>query len=261
MSKYILLFIIGSSFLTNHSYAAIITWGAVQDTTSNAANDVVDGGAVVLALNGQSQGNNSSLRPGPVTLDGVLFESRDFNNFLGRIAIDDPAALALPAGTTTGDADYDIFLNHVAFVNTSNAVNAANTGLSGTDNNSVYPITGLTANTDYLIQVWYTDERNNGTRTATYGDNEGNSVNVPAQGANGLGSFVVGQFTADSTMQDLRIGITGSPNGHVTGLLVRATAVPEPSSFFAMALVAGGLVFVQRQKREKTARATPSSDA
>lgn len=245
MKRSLVVFVI-ATLVVCPAHAAVITWGAAQSTTSSAANDVVSGGDVVLAINGQSQLNSSSLRPGPVTLGDVLFDSPDFNQFLGRSSIDDPSALSLPAGTTTGDSDYDLFLNHVAFVNASNATNTANTGLSGMDDNAVYPIAGLTQNTDYLIQLWYTDERTNlSPRIAIFGDNETlpSSVEVPGRGANGLGSFVVGQFTADATTQDLRIGINGASRAHVTGLLVRAVAVPEPSTFsvLALAIVVVGL--------------------
>jgi hypothetical protein len=232
---------------------AVITWNAAQDTTSSAANDVADGGNVILAINGQSQTNGSALRPGNVTLDGVLFESRDFDNFLGAFAIQSTAALSLPSGTTTGDAAYDTFLTHVAFANTANATNTANTGLSGTDVNVVFPILGLTTNSDYLVQVWYTDERNgNSNRVATFGDNETveSLVNVPATGANGFGSFVVGTFTADATTQDLRIAIANAPRSHVTGLLVReVVAVPEPSAFFAIAMAS--TVIGSRRRKSK----------
>lgn len=234
--------------LISSSDAAVITWGAVQDTTAIAANDIVDGGDVVIAINGQSQANTSSRRPGSVTLGGILFDSPDFDNFLGQVAIDDQAALSLPPGRTTGDADYDTFLNHVAFVNTSNVTNTANTGLSGTDTDAVYPIGGLTLNQDYVIQLWYTDERLNlSPRTAVYGDNEnpGNNVDVISRGANGFGSFVTGRFTADATSQDLRIAINNAPRAHLTGLLVRAT--PEPSSFTVIAM--GAMVFGMRRKR------------
>ena len=69
----LLCVLLAASFASTHSYAAVITWGAVQDTTTSAANDVADGGDVILALNGQSQSNSSPLRPGSVTLDGIVF--------------------------------------------------------------------------------------------------------------------------------------------------------------------------------------------
>ncbi|QDV81446.1 PEP-CTERM sorting domain-containing protein [Stieleria magnilauensis] len=243
MQKYAVLFLM-TLVVYSSAPAAIITWGAVQDTTASAANDVVDGGDVVLAINGQSQSNTSPLRQGSVTLDGILFESPDAQDFLGNVATPTLNALSLPSGRTAGDADYDTFLTHVAFADVSQA------GLAGTDVDLIYPIAGLSVATDYLVQLWYTDERPTGTnRSAIFGDNEtpNHTVVVPGQGANGFGSFVVGSFTADSSTQDLRIGIENAPRAHLTGILVRAVAIPEPSSFAFLAL--GMTVAVGRRRR------------
>ena len=184
-----------------------------------------------------------------------FFSSPDYDNFLGRLSTPTPEALSLPAGRTTGDSQYDLFLNHVAFANTSNATNTANTGLSGTDSNVIYPIQGLTANQDYLIQLWYTDERLNlSPRTAVFGDVEDpqNLVNVPGRGANGFGSFVIGSFTADGTTQNLRIAIEGSPRAHLTGILVResVSAIPEPSFFSLITLGTIAMIGRRRSRRK-----------
>ncbi|MGB7326528.1 MAG: PEP-CTERM sorting domain-containing protein [Rubripirellula sp.] len=237
-----------ASLLPYSADGAVITWGVVQSTTTSAVNDVARFGDVVLAINGQSQGNASSRRPGDAVLAGITFQSLDFDQFLGQVAINDQTALSLPATTTTGDAQYDTFLNHVAFVNVNNASNSAATGLSGTDQDAVYPIPNLAIGKQYSIQVWYTDERvGNESRAMTYGDNEagGNSASVPGTGANGLGSFVVGSFTADATSQDLRITTTTAGRGHITGLLVQA--VPEPSSLFVCSFGVVGLLVRRRR--------------
>ncbi|MDV6034066.1 MAG: PEP-CTERM sorting domain-containing protein [Phycisphaera sp. RhM] len=113
MQKYAVQFLMTLG-VSSSAPAAVITWGAVQDTTSSAANDLVDGGAVDLAINGQSQSNTSPLRQGSVTLDGILFASPDAQDFWGNIATPTLNALSLPSGRTTGDADYDTFLTHVA---------------------------------------------------------------------------------------------------------------------------------------------------
>ncbi|MCC9602601.1 PEP-CTERM sorting domain-containing protein [Stieleria sp. JC731] len=244
----IAIFAIGVSCFPDSSTAAVITWGAVQATTTSAADDIVDGGEVILAINGQSQLNSSSRRPGSVVLDGITFQSLDYDQFLGASAIDDQRSLSLPEGRTTGDADYDVFLNHVAFVNTSNATNTANTGLSGTNTNAVYPIQGLTAGQNYLIQLWYTDERTwLDPRTAIFGDNESTEsvVTLPGRGANGFGNFVIGNFTADATTQDLRIAIDAAQRSHLTGLMVRA--IPEPSA--ASLLGFTSLLLVARRRK------------
>ncbi len=209
--------------------AARINWATVQATTADAAEDVVDGGNVVLAINGRSQTDSSSRRPpSTVTLDGVVFESAPIADFLGRTAIDVPHALSSPK--STGDSEYDAFLTHVAFTNVSVAE------LRGTDSNAIYPIRGLTVGTDYLIQLWYTDERpsvfpNAQSRIAIFGDNEPieNTVVVPGEGANGYGSFVAGSFEADRRSQNLRLAITNTARSHLTGILVREALPCTPS--------------------------------
>jgi|GEM_PF-3534610 len=203
------------------AHGASINWGPVESTTASAANDVVDGGEVVLAINGRSQSNSSSRRPpASVRLDGIKFDTVSLSRFLGRQATDIERALSLP--TSTGDSEYDAFLTHVAFSDVSNS------GLGGTDKNTIYSIGGLTRNSDYLVQLWYTDERPGVLsgfvpRIAIFGDNERveNTVNVPGLGDNGFGSFVVGSFTADSRTQDLRMTITNANRAHLTGILVR----------------------------------------
>lgn len=226
--------------------AASINWGEVQSTTSSAANDVADGGNVVLAINGHSQADTSSRRPpATVTLDGIVFESVPIRDFLGRTATDSELSLSSP--NSTGDADYDAFLTHVGFADPAAA------GLSGPPTNVVYPIQGLTAGTEYLLQAWYTDERpgvfGSSPRTAFLGDNEPmeNAVGIPGEGDNGFGSFVVGTFTADETKQDLRIETRDTSRAHLTGLLVREV-VPEPSSFSMVALMLLAVVVMRRRE-------------
>lgn len=206
--------------------AASIDWGPARSTTASAANDIVDGGRVVLALNGRSQTDSSSRRPPrSVTLDGIEFESAPIREFLGATATDIERSLSSP--NSTGDRDYDAFLTHVAFANVSVS------GLPGSDGNAVYRILGLKAETDYLVQLWYTDERPgvyNGfvPRVSTYSDNERvnpSTVEVPGQGDKGFGSYVVGSFTADGLSQSLRLTTDRASRSHLTGILVREGSI------------------------------------
>lgn len=238
------LAMVGVLALASGAQAAAITWGAAQDTTTSAANDVVDGGTVVVAFNGHNFGDGSE--PASVTLDGITFTSPDHDVFLGQ-QFDTGDLLTVnttgPVVNSTGDADYDTFLNHAAIVDTATA------GLGGSNTDATYSITGLTNGVAYFVQLWYADERvapvDFTNRVATYGDGLGSNVNVAATGANGFGQFVVGSFTADAATQDLRIAIANAGRAHATGLLVREV-IPEPASMVLFGL--GGLLMFRRRR-------------
>ena len=220
------------------SQAAPINWGAAQDTTASAANDIINGGTVVLALNGHNFANDAD-GPADVTLDGVTFLGE---SFLGN----NQEAGNLLEENTTGDADYDVLLNNAAIADLTGP------NISGAANNDiVYTFGGLTASTDYLIQVWYTEERDDAFdgaligREQTLGDDgqSGSTVVIAGQGANGFGQFAVGSFTADAATQDLSVVTNGFGRSHITAILVRE--VPEPSS---LALLGLGSLLVARRR-------------
>lgn len=208
---------------------ASINWGSPQDTTSSAADDIVDGGAVVLAINGHNFSDDAN-GPADVTLDGVLFSGE---SFLGQNFNQG----GLLSSNTTGDADYDALLDNASIVN----------GGVPANNDSVYTITGLTNGTDYYVQLWFADERTaSAGRVMTYGDNEAteSTVDVAGQGANGFGQFAIGQFTAGGSSQDLTLVTSGFGRSHITAILVRE--VPEPGS---LALLGLGGAFMLRRRR------------
>ena len=214
------------------SNAGLITWDAAQDTTASAANDIVNGGAVVHAYNGHQFTDGHARVPEAVTLDGVAFTVPSRSVFLGKAFNDLNRALG---GNTTGDAGYDSILNNAGIVDVATA-----SDVTGTNANAVYSISGLSVDTEYFIQVWYAEERggNLAGRKMIYGDGNGNTVTVAGQGANGFGQFVVGTFVADAATQDLQLIADGMGRSHVTGLMVRE--VPEPATMMLLSL--GGIL-------------------
>ncbi len=209
--KYSMTTLLAALAVTGTASAVPITWGVVQDVTGDAAADIIDGGNVLLAINGHN--SDTALdppdpsQPPDVTLDGVLFSSQ---NFLGQVFNADGLS-----PNPTGDDDYDLLLGTASIVD----------GGVPANNDAVYTIEGLTPGTDYLLQLWYVDERggNLSGRVMTYGDGEGNTVDVAGEGANFFGQFVVGEFTPDASTQDLSLVAKDGAFGrsHITAILVR----------------------------------------
>ncbi|MBU2925521.1 PEP-CTERM sorting domain-containing protein [Colwellia sp. C2M11] len=87
-----------------------------------------------------------------------------------------------------------------------------------------------------------------------FDDSNGNSSTLNAKG-NGLGQYVIGEFTATGNTQELRLDALNSSNAHITGYQIRlsapaATTVSEPST---LAIVALGLMgFASRRFKKKS---------
>ena len=114
-------------------------------------------------------------------------------------------------------------------------------------------LNGLTAGTDYQIQVFFNDQRDTtDDRIMTYGDGNGNTVNLaggdPAAGVqtSAYGQNAIGTFTADGTSQDLTMQANGFGNVHFSAILV-TEVIPEPSSPLLLGL--GALALAVRRRR------------
>lgn len=233
--------------------AAVISWGAATDTTGKF--QFIEG-PLVIALNGGLQAPNvigggasgtsnyaftatnyASL--GPHGFAGTGADAGDSPQTRTQENVYDPSAI-----TSTG---------HLQFDNTIKSVTDSNGTPSGIATGTL-TLNGLTDGTDYLIQVFYNDQRTGGNihaRVMRYGDGSGNTVDVaggdPAAGVQTAhyGQHAVGSFTASGTSQDLTMQAIGFGNVHYNAILV--TEVPEPSSAALLGLAALGLIVRRRR--------------
>ena len=121
---------------------------------------------------------------------------------------------------------------------------------STTDTSITLTLTNLTIGTNYLFQVWTNDSLDQfpgSTLTAT----SGNAVLLDQNTTDsdgGLGQYVIGTFTADSTSQ----AITFTPSGgapNTSGFQLRV--VPEPTSAELVLLFGSALVLLRRIRRHQ----------
>lgn len=194
------------------SHAAPITWSTPEDTINPES--IVTTGTVIEAVNGTAASGN-------VTVNGVDFTPSD--TLLPNAAT--PVGLN---GGTTLDPGLDALLDPVEFGGGSST-----TITVGNDS--------LIIGQSYTIQIFFTDLR--GVRVMTYGDNEGNTVDVAAVGAPGtFGQFVTGIFTADAANQTISLQTNGFGNAHINAYQVRTEiSIPLIESFTATpSLIASG---------------------
>ena len=195
--------------------AAPISWEPAADIVDPTSVNTT--GSLVEAINGT--GGN-----GDVTVNGVDFAPS--NTLLSSNA----ASVAL-SGQSTLDTGLDELLNNVEFG-------------GGTSTSIMVGGGSLVIGQSYSIQIFFTDLRSCcGGRVMTYGDDEGNTVDVTASGTQGtFGQFTTGTFVADSTSQTISLAANGFGNAHINGYQIRsAFPVPAVESFTATpSLIAGG---------------------
>ncbi len=212
------LAIITASAMAN---AAVITWGTATAITTGTGNssDVLTTGTLHYAVNGDA---SSTASLGDQTVNGVLFDSVQGTNFADDL------------WTTTGDAAYDALLSRA----NNNLGGPSVTLALGSGTGPLGVIPALTNGQQYLIQVWFADNRSGfDSRVMTFGDGNGNNVNLNDQ-------FVVGTFTASGTTHNLLATANSFGQAHINALQIRA--IPEVSSAMLGAL--GCLALLRRRR-------------
>jgi hypothetical protein len=235
--------------------AAVINWGAAQDITGSS--DVVTTGTLHASANFFSTGTSAG--SGDITVNGVQFVG--FQS--ARIQSPGSGPTSLTVGNITltgtspefnnvnlqgfagtgGPASYNGLLNQLTYLYNTNT-----TGTMGVD------IGGLTNGAQYLIQFWVNDSREApfATRTVLVG---GNTLAVNTTGtAGGLGQYITGTFTADSTTQSFQsIGGVGS-TAYANAMQVRLLAVPEPTQMVSLAAIGSALGAWRLRKLRRNGR-------
>ncbi|MDF7799263.1 discoidin domain-containing protein [Pontiellaceae bacterium B1224] len=195
---------IGILFVAVSVQAASINWDSVTDYAT--ASDVSKQGVLIEAINGCGTG----LQVSPA-VNGVLF-------------INTPSLLGNDTDTSfffgdTGDADYDLLLNSKD---------------AGSESSISVGAGQLEAGKDYLVQLWYLDERGSyDHRAVIFGDGLGHVTTQLND------QYVIGTFTADGNSQTITIEGVGT-GAQLTAYQVRdlSSALPVISSS-AGATVAG----------------------
>ena len=170
---------------------SVITWGAA--TPISISSDVSTIGELVEAFNtgGTTSGTD-------VTVNGVPFTGT-------ATFLDNNSNIDFFTSDNTGDAAYDELLSSIDFGNGADRV----TKEVGNGN--------LVVGEEYLIQVWYVDDRG-GAKVMRFGDGNGNTVDLNSV----PGQYVIGSFTANSTTQDLTLDAQNLGNAHITAYQIRS---------------------------------------
>ena len=206
------------SSLILQSYSATITWSAVQEITGDTT-EIID------------TGEDSSINT-------VTIFDLDGYNLTGPDPISDVSGTGGDITTSSGlftSTDYDSALNSFDY-NFADILSS-----------------GLEVGETYYIQFFYSDQRHDAydNRTMIFDDGNGNSATLSSDG-----QYVIGEFVADGTSQELNI--TGGVSEAHLNLIVFATTsstapgvgtdnnpgttVPEPSSMLLLLLGTAGLL-------------------
>ena len=233
MNRYgTLALLVASGVLAGGASAAVITWEAAS-TSVTSAGDIINDGADATNITFEHDiwpsgtatnvAANGAINFGPApagAINGVTFASGGGSG---------------PFWATTGDTDLDAVVGH-------------HTAFGGAGDPWTVIMTGLTENTDYMIQViGIHDNRTVGdipTRSYNFTDTDGGSASptlVRATGGSVIGTFSTGAGETSITINGN--SVSGNDPG-AGGIVLRV--VPEPGSLALLGL--GGLALLRRRR-------------
>lgn len=199
--------------LVSQLNAAVIVWGNATDILDN--NDILATGSLVEAFNatGSSKaGNTNTVNGVTFTSTSTLLNSNTNANNFSNLSV---------------STEYDALLSSVDFGN-------------GSSHNLTLGGGNLVVGQQYTIQVWYVDTRNKtDDRVMTFGDGNGNTVNLNDQ-------YAIGTFVADGTNQTLSLLANSFDNVHISAYQIRL--IPEPTVTM-LTLLATVLPIIHRKRK------------
>lgn len=240
--------------------AATISWGSGTSFTGDS--DVSTSGVKVFAINGGGSA--------PVTINGVEFQDTagsgtsaggyTIGDFYTKLGNANAEGTFDPNGTPSGGAGtgpYDaLSSDYQGFV--SSALWAGNPDSALPAETDTVTMSNLTVGHDYQIQFWTYDGRNG--RSGFYAELDGDASNpvllnddAGSNGADGIGQYVIGTFTADATTQSyshqgfLTNGDVNQGRIQINAIQLRNLTIPEPTS---MALLAVGCLAILGGRRK-----------
>lgn len=213
---------------------AVVTWQSAHFITGDS--DVSLNGTLVWAYNFGAGGTNP-------TINGVTFTGTNSGS----------------PGVTLTTVGSSFFNNAAAFKSTQSFYTSLSSGYQtllqsasywsgNTSNTQTMRFNDLIPGATYQFQVWVNDSRGlHAGLSVTFSDQLGNvgSVLYNNNGAS-LGQYIIGTFTAVGTTETLALG-PYSPQMNAASL--RLTAIPEPSTYAALAGAAVFGVVIYRRRR------------